>query len=129
MTKKVLKRWYQDGKFKPAHVFKEDDPLGISVINRRIEGNSFSALNANVSVFCIFTAAKKDAFQSLKSRVVMFIKVAKALSASSTSTMPFLFSLFLIIINFQLQKFWSNESTYFLSTQPVGRNVQNFIFV
>ena len=27
-----------DGKYKPALVFKEDDPLGISVINQRLEG-------------------------------------------------------------------------------------------
>jgi hypothetical protein len=28
-----------DGKYKPALVFKEEDPLGISVINQRLEGN------------------------------------------------------------------------------------------
>jgi hypothetical protein len=28
-----------DGKYKPALVFKEDDPLGMAVINQRLEGN------------------------------------------------------------------------------------------
>ena len=31
-----------DGKYKPALVFKEDDPLGISVITQRLEGKIWS---------------------------------------------------------------------------------------
>ena len=58
-----------EGKFKPALVFKEDDPLGISVINRRIEGNLYlnKARNGPRSVarFCSFLKLCKKSFLSI----------------------------------------------------------------
>ena len=59
-----------EGKFKPAHVFKEEDPLGISVINRRIEGNFFESQND--SFFRIFTVAE-NVKQQHGSKFVFFV--------------------------------------------------------
>jgi|FrelakmetLWP11LW_1041352.scaffolds.fasta_scaffold207156_1 hypothetical protein len=42
-----------DGKYKPALVFKEDDPLGMAVINQRLEGTILHR-STKIKLFYVF---------------------------------------------------------------------------